>query len=204
MLNETAKINIITRYCKSQQTPGSTQCWSSAGTARKHGPALNQHRLDTPQQTRDTSPTPDQCWPTVLYTGPTSVQTPGGRPAPAGLCSLEPNIIISTVRYKKVISVTIHSDRYDPNTENKNNIIQNYVIYKLLLLHATYHLLYLLSVYLSSPIPCLTNKSTVPRNLQLVDIISSNLSDIVAFTGKNYLLFITCLKSLYKGHSYIK
>ena len=35
MLNETAKINIITQYCKSQQTPGSTQCWGSAGTAPK-------------------------------------------------------------------------------------------------------------------------------------------------------------------------
>ena len=29
------KINIITQYCKSQQAPGSTQCWGSAGTAPK-------------------------------------------------------------------------------------------------------------------------------------------------------------------------
>ena len=45
-------------------------------------------------------------------------QTPGGRPATAGLCLLEINIIIGNVRYRRVISVTINSDRYDPNTTN--------------------------------------------------------------------------------------
>ena len=67
------------------------------GQRRRHGPTLNQHRVDT----------------------------------------------------LPVISVSIHSDRYDPKTTNKNNIIQNYTIYKLMLLHATYHLLYILSVRLS-------------------------------------------------------
>ena len=51
---------------------------------------------------------------------PNTAPTLGGCPAFTGLCPSEPNIIIS--RYKRVTSVTIHSDRYDHNNTTREKI----------------------------------------------------------------------------------
>ena len=94
----------ITQYCKSQQTPGSTQCWGSAGTAPKTWTNTEPTQSEYPPSKHGT---PAQRRTTVHYAGPTSAQTPGGRPAPAGLCSLEPNISVTLSTKESYLSLYI-------------------------------------------------------------------------------------------------
>ena len=91
------------------------------GQRWRHGPTLNQHRVDTLAANTGHQPSAGPMlahrplrWPNI---GPNT-----GRTSRARWTVFAWTKYISNVRYKRVISVTIHSDRYE------NNIIEMKII----------------------------------------------------------------------------